>query len=188
MSTQRPERLFGIVIVLVLAAAIVAAVALSQESGNTPAVSTAPGAAGPPAGAPLATVVHVSDGDTIVVSIGGVTERVRYVGLDAPEVAHPQDGTSAECGGEAARDANAELVDGHEVALERDTSERDRFGRLLRHVWVAGAAGWLLVGERLIEIGAAEARTYEPDTARDDEFADAERRARAAERGIWGSC
>jgi micrococcal nuclease len=188
MSTQRPERLLAIVIVLLLTAAIVAAVALSQGSDGSQTVSTAPEASGLPAGALLATVVHVTDGDTIVVSIGGVTERVRYVGLDAPEVAHPQDGTPAECGSDAARDANAELVDGREVALERDTSERDRFGRLLRHVWVAGAGGWLLVGERLIEIGAAEARTYEPDTSHDDEFADAERDARAAGLGIWGSC
>lgn len=133
-------------------------------------------------------VVHVSDGDTILVEMNGSTERVRYIGLDAPEIARPDEGTGAECGGDHALDANLALVAGREVALERDVSDRDRFGRLLRHVWVADSGDWLLVGERLIESGAVEARTYRPDTSRDAEFEAAERRAREAGLGIWGSC
>jgi micrococcal nuclease len=135
-----------------------------------------------------AEVVHVSDGDTVVVSIDGREERVRYVGLDAPEIAHPEDGTPAECWGDEARAANAELVDGETVALERDVSDRDRFGRLLRHVWVSDAGTWTLVGERLIRDGNAEARTYPPDTTRDAPFDDAELAARDASLGLWGSC
>lgn len=186
MSAQRPERLLAIIIVLGLTAAIVVAVVLLTGPSGSVASSSEPGAL--PADTERATVVHVSDGDTIVVEINGATERVRYVGLDAPEIAHPDEGTAAECGGDDARAPNLELVAGREVALERDVSDRDRFGRLLRHVWVADSGNWLLVGERLIESGAVEARTYRPDTFRDAEFDAAERRARESDLGIWGDC
>ena len=186
MSAQRPERLLAIIIVLGLTAAIVLAVVLLQGPAGSVASSSEPGAL--PADTERATVVHVSDGDTIVVEINGATERVRYVGLDAPEIAHPDEGTAAECGGDDARASNLELVAGLEVALERDVSDRDRFGRLLRHVWVADSGDWLLVGERLIESGAVEARTYRPDTFRDAEFDAVERRARESDLGIWGDC
>ncbi len=188
MRTSRAEPLIAAIIVLALGAAFVIAIGVLSGPDDPPAPSAGPGIGAPPAGATSATVVHVSDGDTIVVDIGGTTERVRYIGLDAPEIAHPEDGTASECGGDDAREENRALVGGHDVALERDTSDRDRFGRLLRHVWVAGADGWYLVGERLIEDGAVEARTYRPDTFRDGAFDDAERRARDAGIGIWGSC
>ena len=186
MSTQRPERLLAVIIVLGLAAAIVAGVVWLQDRGGSVGSSLEPGAL--PPDTQRATVVHVSDGDTVLVDMNGSKERVRYIGLDAPEIAHPGEGTEAECGGDHARDANLDLVAGREVALERDVSDRDQFGRLLRHVWVADSSDWRLVGERLIESGAVEARTYRPDISRDGEFAAAERQARESGLGIWGSC
>lgn len=184
MNRSRPERLLGVLLVLVLAAVVVLVVALGTEPSAEPAATDRPSA---PAGA-TAQVVHVTDGDTIVVLVAGVRERVRYVGVDAPELTNAETGEPAECGGEAARLANAELVEGREVTLERDTSDRDRFGRLLRHVWVAGDDGWTLVSERLVAAGAVEARSYAPDTSRDAQLDTAERRARDANLGIWGSC
>ena len=84
-----------------------------------------------------ATVIGISDGDTIRVRLDdGTVERVRYVGIDAPEIAHPEDGIAAECYGAEATAADADLVAGKVVLLERDVSDRDRFGRLLRHVWL----------------------------------------------------
>ena len=181
MNGPRPERLIGVVLVLALLAIVVFVVVLR---GAPPAMD-APDA---PVDGVAAVVEHVTDGDTIVVSVAGIRERVRYIGLDAPEVADAQEGTPAECGGDAARLANAALVDGREVVLERDASDRDRFGRLLRHVWVESADGWFLVGERLVSTGAVEARSYPPDTARDDQLDAAERQARDGSLGIWGRC
>jgi micrococcal nuclease len=181
VNGPRPERLIGIVLVLALAAAAVLVVALlSGPAPSAPATS-------PVEGVP-ATVERVTDGDTIVVIVDGRRERVRYIGLDAPEVANAEEGTPAECGGDEARSANARLVVGNEVVLERDDSERDRFGRLLRHVWLEANDGWRLVGERLVEDGMVEARSYPPDTAHDGQLDRAERRARDAGLGIWGSC
>ncbi len=189
MSSARPERLLGIIAVLVLAAALVAIVALSADPAD-PEVgpSASVGQIGGPDG-PIerAEVLRVVDGDTIVVRIGMREERVRYIGLDAPELANQDTGSSAECGGEEARTANERLVAGEGVALERDVNDRDRFGRLLRHVWL-DQGGWRLVGRELVETGAVEARSYPPDTTRDAELDVAERRARDRELGIWGTC
>jgi micrococcal nuclease len=180
VSGPRPERLLGVVLVLALAAVVVTAVALSRPAPTV--VRDAP------VEGKWAVVEHVTDGDTITVRVDGRRERVRYIGLDAPEIAHPDEGTPAECGGDEARAANAHIVDGTEVLLERDRSDRDRFGRLLRHVWVETGDGWELVGERLVAGGSVEARSYPPDTARDGHLEAAERGARRAGLGIWGSC
>ena len=131
-----------------------------------------------------AVVVRVVDGDTIIVRIDGREERVRYIGVDAPELANADTGQAAECGGPPARDANAALLDGAAVQLERDVSDRDRFGRLLRHVWIGDS----LASRQLVLEGAVEARSYPPDTDRDAELDAAEREARERGAGIWGSC
>ena len=76
----------------------------------------------------LATVTRVIDGDTIEVDIGGTPYRVRYIGIDTPE--------RGQYGYEKATQANAQLVSGKVVELEKDISETDKYGRLLRYVWV----------------------------------------------------
>lgn len=190
MSSARPERLLGIVVVLLLAGALVAFVAL-QAGPADPGVPSSgepgPAGEGPDGPTERAEVIRVVDGDTISVRVGGREERVRYIGLDAPEVANVGAGTVAECGGDEARTANGRLVAGEQLVLERDVSDRDRFGRLLRHAWLEGGE-WRLIGLELVESGAAEARSYPPDTRRDDELEAAERRARDRGAGIWGAC
>jgi micrococcal nuclease len=180
VSRSRPERLIGVVLVLALVAAVVAVLALT---GPAPTVVH-----DAPVDGVSAVVAGVTDGDTITIRVDGRRERVRYIGLDAPEIARADEGMPAECGGNEARAANARIVEGTEVLLERDRSDRDRFGRLLRHVWVETADGWELVGELLVAEGAVEARSYPPDTGRDDLLDVAERRARDAGLGIWRTC
>ena len=188
MTAARPERLLGILVVLALAAGLVVFVALPSRSEPAGEPADSDGGRGPGDDAARGEVLHVSDGDTIVVRVDGRTERVRYIGIDAPEVAHPDDGTAAECWGDEAARANESLVEDRRVALEADVSDRDRFGRLLRHVWVETGVGWQLVGEALVSSGAAEARSYPPDTSRDADLDDAERRARSTSVGLWGNC
>ncbi len=122
-------------------------------------------------------VVHVSDGDTIRVRIDGEEFPVRYIGIDAPERDEP-------LGRDATR-ANAQLVDGTRVHLERDTSETDQYDRLLRHVWLKRDSGWLLVSADLVRQGLAYAQSYPPDTAYDDVLAEAEDDAVADGLGLW---
>ena len=75
-----------------------------------------------------AVVTDITDGDTIRVEIDGTEYDLRYVGIDTPEVGQP--------GAKAATQANRRLVYGKRVLLETDASDTDRFGRLLRYVWL----------------------------------------------------
>ncbi|MEO5986878.1 MAG: thermonuclease family protein [Candidatus Limnocylindria bacterium] len=182
----KPERLLAVLIVLGVGAVMVAVVAMATAG---PAPAAAPDASGGPVGpVERGRVVRVADGDTITMEIGARRERVRYVGVDAPEVANPGSGSPAECGADAATAANNDLVENAELVLERDATDRDRFGRLLRHPWIVVDGEWLHVSEELVRIGAIEARTFEPDTLHDRRLDRAERVARAAGEGIWGNC
>ena len=75
------------------------------------------------------TVVRVVDGDTIHVKLWERVEKVRYIGVNTPEVHHPTKGE--EPGGREAMEANRRLVAGRRVRLETDVQARDRYGRLL---------------------------------------------------------
>ena len=120
-----------------------------------------------------ATVTRVIDGDTITIDTG---HRVRYIGLDTPEVYPVQEAYGME-----AWQANRKLVEGKKVRLERDVSETDKYGRLLRYVYVDDT----LVNAELVRLGLAEARAYPPDTKYQDTLEQLEREARQAGRGMW---
>ena len=160
-----------------------------RPSGSTTAVPGTPAAAASPAGATeTARVVRVVDGDTIVVDRGRGNEKVRYIGMDTPESVKPN--TPVEFMATEASAANAALVEGRTVTLERDVSETDRYGRLLRYVWVAdpaGGAGLVMVNLLLVEQGYAQVSTWPPDVAHADLFVAAERAARDAGLGLWGA-
>ena len=140
------------------------------EPGQAASVSPA-GSSGQPA-----EVSYVLDGDTIEVTLDGTEERVRLIGIDAPE--------RGDCYADESRELLRELVAGRDVRLERDVRDRDRYDRLLRYVFVDGRH----VNRELVAAGAAMAKEYPPDTARADELAAAEEEARGAGRGLWGSC
>jgi micrococcal nuclease len=138
-----------------------------EGSETTPA----PAAPGSTAGT---RVVDVVDGDTLDVQLpDGAVERVRIVGINAPE----QD----ECHAREAAATLDELVAGKDVRLVADHTERDRYGRLLRYVEVDGDD----VGVRLVRDGAAVVRVSQPDDAREAALRAAEAEARAAARGLW---
>jgi micrococcal nuclease len=96
------------------------------------------------------TVVNVVDGDTIHVRVAGRVEKVRYIGVDTPEVHHPTKGEQP--GGREATAQNRALVGGRPVRLELDVQERDRYGRLLADVWV----GEVMVNAELVRRGYAQ--------------------------------
>ncbi|MDP3793405.1 MAG: thermonuclease family protein, partial [Candidatus Uhrbacteria bacterium] len=134
---------------LLLFAAACAPVAPTDGTpqSNAPPAQDEPTATAPPAvtGSPTpsaldqALVVRVVDGDTIDVLIGGEQLRVRYIGIDTPETVDPR--RPVGCFGKEASARNRELVEGKTVALEKDVSETDRFGRLLRYVWLDPSTG-----------------------------------------------
>ena len=128
-----------------------------------------------------AQVVRVIDGDTIEVNFAGKPYRVRYIGIDTPETVHPTRGE--EPYGKEACAKNKELVEGKIVRLEKDVSETDKYGRLLRYVWV----GDLLINAELVRLGYAQVATYPPDVKYQDLFLQLQREAREAGRGLWAA-
>ncbi len=118
-------------------------------------------------------VIDVIDGDTIDVLIDGVEYRVRYIGIDTPERDDP-------CYAEATA-ANAALVDNQTVRLVQDVSEVDRYGRLLRYVYVKD----LLINAELVAGGWAESKAYRPDTELHTFLEDLETDAANAQRGCY---
>jgi micrococcal nuclease len=147
----------------------------SSESGGGSATNTAL-----PPGLTPAEVTRVVDGDTIEVQIDGGTYRVRYIGINTPESVDP--GSPVECFGEEASRKNKELVEGKTVGLEKDVSETDQFGRLLRYVWLEGR----LINARLVSEGYAYAATYPPDVRYSALFAQLQSEAQSAGLGLWG--
>lgn len=135
----------------------------------------------------FAQVVRVVDGDTIEVSIQGERYKVRYIGVDTPETVDPR--RVVGCFGKEASAKNKRLVEGKEVNIVRDVSETDKFGRLLRYVYVKGEVGEeIFVNDYLVREGYAKATTYPPDVKFTDQFKEAEREARASDKGLWGRC
>lgn len=124
-------------------------------------------------------VTRVIDGDTIEVEGGA---KVRYIGIDTPETSDPR--TGVQCFGKEATKKNRELVEGKRVRLEKDVSETDKYGRLLRYIFV----GDTFVNETLVKEGYAFSSPYPPDIKYQDIFDKAEKFARENDKGLWGSC
>jgi len=128
-----------------------------------------------------ARVTRVVDGDTIHVELGGKDYRLRYIGIDTPETVDPR--RPVGCFGAEASERNRQLVEGRTVGLEKDVSETDSFGRLLRYVWVEDQ----MVNEALVEEGYALAATYPPDVRYSGVFVSLQAQAREGKRGLWGA-
>jgi len=132
-------------------------------------------------------VTRVIDGDTIEIEGG---EHVRYIGIDAPETVDPR--KEVQCFGIEASKKNKEFVEGKTVRLEKDITDRDKYGRLLRYVWVdspsAGSEQALFVNLELVKQGFATSDSYPPDIKYQKEFLEAEKEAREVKRGLWEAC
>jgi micrococcal nuclease len=151
----------------------------SGAAGTPNGASGESGEEGAPAGVAV-TLVEVVDGDTIWVRMpDGSQEKVRYIGLDAPELPH-EDAPGEYLGRDAASHNEALLASGP-LRLETDVEPRDEFGRLLAYVW----AGDVFVNERMVLDGYAWAHDYPPNLTRQDRLWAAQDRAREMGAGLW---
>lgn len=132
-------------------------------------------------------VSRVVDGDTIKLESG---QTVRYIGIDTPETKDPK--KNVQCFGDEAYKKNKELVEGKRVRLEKDVSETDRYGRLLRYVYVlsgnASDSASLFVNEYLVKEGFAYAATFPPDIKYNEHFQQMQKKAEVENRGLWKTC
>ena len=130
------------------------------------------------------TVVRTVDGDTVWVRLASGVEKVRYIGIDTPEVHHPTRGE--EPGGRAATEINRGLVGDRPVRLEPDVQLRDRHGRLLAYVWVRRADGVeVMANAELLRLGYAQVMTVPPNVRHAEMFRKLATEAREHHRGLW---
>ncbi len=119
----------------------------------------------------------VLDGDTFQLEGG---ERVRLLGLDAPERSAPE-----ECYGDESFNYLSERIAGRKVRLEYDLVREDSFGRTLAWVYL----GDEFMNGTLLAEGTACVLVIPPNGETKRTYLQAlEDGARAAKRGLWRDC
>jgi micrococcal nuclease len=132
----------------------------------------------------LYAIDHFVDGDTIAVDMNGKSETVRFVGIDTPETHKPN--TPVQCYGPAAAAFTRNPIGSNRVRLASDplSTDRDRYGRLLRYVYLPDGT---LVNEKLVREGYAFYYPYFP-FSKSKVFAADQQAAMAGHKGLWGNC
>jgi micrococcal nuclease len=123
-----------------------------------------------------ARVIYVYDGDTVKLDNG---ERVRYLGIDTPEMNYKN--PPPEYFAEEAKKFNASLVQGKKIQLEYDVIRRDKYNRLLAYVYVDD----IFVNAKLVEEGFAKVYIIPPNVKYADDFLELQRKAKEAKKGTW---
>ena len=118
----------------------------------------------------MAEVKRVIDGDTIELRGG---ERVRLLGINAPE--------KGQYLYKEAKEYLKSLVEGKTVRLVRDKTNKDKYGRFLRYVFL----GDMFINLEMIEKGYASVYIIPPDDKFSPLFLEAEYSAKKSKKGIW---
>lgn len=132
--------------------------------------------------APIVQVVKVVDGDTIDINMNGKIERIRLIGIDAPESVDPR--KDVECFGlDASAKLKELLISGTVyVAADKTQSDRDIYGRLLRYVWNEDN---MFINENMIKEGYAREYTYKNPYKYQKDFQMMQRYAQELKLGLW---
>ena len=143
---------------------------------------------------PQATVVRVIDGDTIVVNLNGMEEKVRLIGVDTPESRvnkraeiQQREGLGSveevvQLGKKAKEFTSSLVKPGDTVYLEFDVQQRDKYGRLLAYVYLKDGR---MLNKEIICNGYAMPLTVPPNVKYEEEFRKCYREARENKRGLW---
>lgn len=124
-------------------------------------------------------VTRVIDGDTFEIQ-GGI--KVRLIGVDTPEMKNQN--KTIDCFAAEATQKTRSLLTGKEVILEKDISDTDKYGRLLRYVYLGGE----MVNDLLVRDGFAKIATFPPDIKNAKIFLASEKIARENNAGLWSAC
>lgn len=125
-----------------------------------------------------ARVTKIIDGDTVELSD---KRKVRYIGINSFEMNDKRKETK--CLAEKSAEANKRLVENKEVEMEKDISETDKYGRLLRYLWIDG----VMINEELVNYGWAEVSTFPPDLKYQEKLQSGQIKAKLNNLGIWGN-
>lgn len=132
-------------------------------------------------------VSRIIDGDTIEVIIDENKYKVRLIGIDCPEYT-----SKIEYYGKEATEYTTSMLLDKDIYLEKDVSETDKYGRLLRYVWInvprdssAEEMTANMFNSILLENGYASQATYPPDVKYSTEFKEIAAKARDNNKGLW---
>ena len=125
----------------------------------------------------LCEVRWVDDGDTIVLKDG---RRVRYIGIDSPEV--ESEYSKAEPFGDEARELNRGLVYLKKVRIEFDNEKYDQYGRLLAYVFLEDGT---FINNAMITAGYAHCLPKKPNVKYEKLFLKSQQNAMQSNKGIW---
>ncbi|GGG13081.1 thermonuclease family protein [Paenibacillus abyssi] len=164
--------------IVVILTAITTLAACGQQSGNDAYYSEIIKSYPDLKSRPMETgfAERVIDGDTFVLQGG---DRVRLVGVNAPEISG-----QGEAYGQDAKAFAAERLMNKKLYLFSDVGSTDRYGRLLRYVFIEGEPE--MFNDQLLGGGYASIMTVPPNVMYAEHFLKLERQAREAGKGLWG--
>lgn len=136
---------------------------------------------------------RVVDGDTAEFILNGEKKKLRFIGVDTPETVHPTKGEQYY--GKEASNFTKKSLEGKTVYLEKDVSDVDRYGRVLRYIWLEKPNDYKNISNDeiknkmfnaiLLKEGYAVTSTFPPDVKYESIFLDISRAARENEKGLW---
>lgn len=140
-----------------------------------------------------AVVTRIIDGDTVEVKLLGTNgtgnriEKIRLIGINCPE-----DTTKKEPYGKEATAFTRSKLNGKTVYLQKDVSDRDRYGRLLRYVWLSQPTNDSeskieknMFNAILLVEGYSQVLTIQPDSLYSKIFIKLQATARKNNKGLW---
>lgn len=138
-------------------------------------------------------VASVVDGDTIKVYLEGEKYTIRMIGIDTPESVHPDESKNTIYGQKASEYAKQNIAKGQTVYLSKDVSDRDKYDRLLRYVWLEKPVDvndeteirQKMYNAKVVLDGYANVYEYAPNNTLYDLFLTFEAEAEAENRGLW---
>lgn len=131
----------------------------------------------PPDERVVASVVSITDGDTVTVIVEGVQEDLRMLGINAPE--------QSECWGAESTVYLARLIEGANVLLVSGEEDTDRFGRILRYIYLETPDGPVFVNSSMVDSGNAIGMSNGHEFERN--FKSLEAAAFQSGLGMWGT-
>ena len=125
---------------------------------------------------------RVVDGDTFwLINAKGEKEKIRFIGIDAPEAKNYGKKVKQYYGKESTNFLTNYLK-GKKVRLEYDVQRYDQYGRTLAYVYLEDGT---FLNEYLIKNGYAKVVTFPPNVKYHRQFVIAERYARQHQLGMW---
>lgn len=159
----------------------------APQTPQTPPPHTTPPTSQPsttPPGTPESGVVDfVYDGDTVRLAD---KRKIRLIGIDTPEMNYGKG--DPECYAREAKKQLEALVNKKQISFVADAEDKDRYGRLLRYIYVDTPEGPVFVNNAIVLQGGGIAKRYPPNTSQAVTLETSMAEAQTAKRGLWGAC